>query len=126
AIGLFEEGPAVGDVGGHPGVGVGLVGVGGAAELAQLGVDLHGVDVLGALGQRDGDVGAAARADDEHVVGLGGGPLVGQPVLGLPLQAGVGGHGLLVRDAVDGDVGDGHAEPRELAVGDLGVGRPER
>ena len=30
-------------------------------------VDLDGVDVLRALRQRDGDVVAVARADDEHV-----------------------------------------------------------
>ncbi|WP_345155584.1 hypothetical protein [Nonomuraea rubra] len=98
----------------------------GAAQLAQLRVDLDGVDAGGALGQRDRHVGAAARADDEHVPGLLARPLVRQAVLGLPLQAGMGGHGLLVRDAVDRDVGDGNADLHELLGGDLVVRRPDR
>ena len=38
------------------------------ADLGDPRVDLHRVDVLGALGQRQRDVGAGAGADDEHVV----------------------------------------------------------
>ncbi len=126
AVGALQEGAPVGDVGGDARVVVRPVGVLRAAELAQFGIDLDGVDPAGALGQRDGHVGAAARAHDQHVLRGRHGPFVRQAVLALPLQAGGGGRGLLVRDAVDRDVGHRHAEDLQRPGGDLVVGRPDR
>ena len=60
-VGLLEERAAVVDVGEHPRVLVGAVGVAFPPDLQDARVDLDGVDVLGALGQRDRDVAAASR-----------------------------------------------------------------
>ena len=67
AIGVVEEGPAVLDVHGDPRVLVRMIRMAVAAEPIQERIDLHGVDALGAVRQRDRDVVAAAGADDEHV-----------------------------------------------------------
>ena len=38
------------------------------ADLIQPRIDLDGVDMLGPLGERDGDVASVPRPDDQHVV----------------------------------------------------------
>ncbi len=54
--GLAQEGAAVVDVKGDAGVRERLVGVVGAAELGDDGIDLDGVDVADVVGEGDGNV----------------------------------------------------------------------
>jgi hypothetical protein len=65
---VLQERPPVVDMGRHPPVLVGVVGVVLTPELQDAGVDLDGVHVPGALPQGDGHVGAGPRADHQHVV----------------------------------------------------------
>ena len=94
-VGALQERAAVVDVPGHPRVVVGLVGVLLHADLQDPRVDVDRVDMVGALAQRDRDVGAGAGADDQHVVErVAGRPLVGRPVnssrlLQLPLAGAI-------------------------------------
>jgi hypothetical protein len=82
-----------------------VVGILLAAQLEQRRIDLHRVDVPGALPQRDRDVGPGAGPDDEHVVQrvAVGQPLVRGDVLRLLPLAIRGPGDPLVRDAVDAD-----------------------
>ncbi len=121
-VGVAQECTAVVDVGADTRVVVGPVRVAGLADLEQLWVDLDGVDMTRAVVQRQRDVRAAARSDDEH---LGIGP-VGEPAVDLLVEL------LdallpdrmqrLVGDAVDRDVNQAFAR-REGA--DAVVGRPD-
>ena len=65
----LDEGPTVADVHGHPRVLVRVAGVVLRSQRLDDGVDLDGVDVLGPVGEGDGDVVAVAGADHEHPVG---------------------------------------------------------
>ena len=84
-VGPFEEGAAVVDVRGHPGVAVRLLGVEVPADALEHRIDLDGVDRRGAFAQRDGDVVAVARTDDEHATGIAREVFVG-PNVELLLQ----------------------------------------
>ncbi len=107
-FGRLQERPAVVDVHGHPRVLIGMVGVALLADLHDPRVDVDGVDVLGALGQCDRDVGPGPCADDQYVVQrVVRSPLVRLGVLLLAVgQLPVGGRHQLVRNAVDRDVHD--------------------
>ena len=102
-----------------------------AAESLYLRVDLDGVDVLGTLGERDGDVVAVSGADDEHVVERPGDVPVREEVEGLDLRERRDRIRGLVRDVVradrEGVTRHDAADPvRRLLVdgGDLVVRRP--
>src|ERR1035437_8690022 len=66
--GVLEELTAIGDVNADPRVLVRLVGMVVETDLVELGIDLHRVNVLGAVSQSNSDVVAVAGADDEDVV----------------------------------------------------------
>ena len=102
--GVLQEGAAVIDVRGQPGAGVGVVRVH-VAEPHQQRVDLHRVDVPGALGQGDGRVVARPGPDDQDVAQrrLGDVP-VGVEVERLLLVHHGQGTGRLVGDVVRGHV----------------------
>ena len=74
-----------------------------ATEALNLRVDLDCVDVLCALGQRDGDVVAVARADDHHVVRRPAKVTVGEEVEALDPLERVDRIGRLMRDVVGAD-----------------------
>ncbi len=121
-----QEGATVVDVDADARVVVGLVRVDLAADLLDPRVDLHRVDVLRALGQGEGDVGAGAGAHDEHAVErVVDGPLVRTAVDRLDLQALLDVQDVLVRDAVDLDASEllGRPHVERLRV-DLVVRRP--
>ena len=73
-------------------------------DAADARVDLHGVDVPDARGQRGGHVVAASRADDEHVTG-GRLARAAHQVVRQPIRALKGADvvHVLVRDVVDVD-----------------------
>ena len=121
--GVLQEGAPVVDVRGQPGVGVGVVRVH-VAQPHQQRVDLHRVDVPGALGQRDGRVVARPGSDDQDVAQrrLGDVP-VGVEVERLLLVHQGQGTGRLVRDVVRGHV-QRPGRPVRLVVRQLVVGRP--
>ena len=64
-------------------------------------VDLHGVDVLGAQPQRDGNIIAGSGADDEDVVGRGPSAGVRQTIDGHDVELSAGRLDGLMRDPVD-------------------------
>ncbi len=116
----LHEGAPVVDVHRHARVGVGTVRMPVAADLHQGRVDLDRVDLLRALAQRDRDVVAGARADDEHAVvrpGIRVGVEVERRVLGDLLDRGGG----LQRGVVDVDA---HVAARRPVGADLVVRRP--
>ena len=98
---LLQEGPAVVDVHGDPGILVGMVRVQPPAQLVELGIDLHRVDVLGAVQQGVGHVVAGTGADDQDVVQRVRGSV--QVRLGVDLLQLAGRDDVLVRDPVDAD-----------------------
>ena len=106
-VGALDERATVVDVERHPRVLVRVVGVLLLADLGDARVDLHGVDVLGALAQRERDVGAGTGADDEDVVERVLADAVVRHEV-LRVCGDLVGHLLevLVRDTVDVDPGD--------------------
>jgi len=116
---LLQEGPAVVDVNGDPGTLVGVVGVQVRAQLIQLRIDLHRVDVLGAHVEGVRDVVAGPGPDYEDIIQrVAGGAHVRYRVglAHLPDWDDV-----LMRDPVRGD---DIPVPR-LRVRDAVVGRPD-
>ena len=67
SIGVVEEGTTILDVHGHPRVLVRMVRVEVTSQSIDQRVDLDGVHVRRPLGESDGDVVAAARADDQDI-----------------------------------------------------------
>ena len=68
SVGPLQERPAVVDVDRHPRVLVRMLRMQVAAEPLQHGIDLHRIDVLRAVGERQGDVVPAAGPDDQDVL----------------------------------------------------------
>ena len=83
---LLDEGAPVIDVDAHARVLVRPARMERLAERLDLGIDLDGVDVLRALGERDGDVVAVAGSDDQHVVERPGDVSIGKEVEALDLR----------------------------------------
>ncbi len=117
----LEERASVVDLHVDPRVVVRVIGVPLLADLVDPRIDLDGVDVLRALRQREGDVGARTGPDDEHVPErVVADALVRKEVVRVDLDALRDGHHSLMGNAV-------HVDAREVAVDprrDLVVRRP--
>ena len=98
---LLQEGPAVVDVHGDPGILVRMIRVQPLAQLVKLGIDLYRVDVLGALQEGVRHVVAGSGADDQDVAERVAWCV--QIRLGVDLLQLAGRDDVLVRDPVDVD-----------------------